>query len=118
MTKKIDITGAVAERIQDTGPTLPQIDASELVDGIGAEPCGERQSVQLDPISLAHLGNELVQRLRSTGGRPSLADATERCKVPLSREDVAALSEIAATVQRTTGTKPSLAQIASIIIRK
>jgi hypothetical protein len=117
MAKKINIVGAEAERIQDTGRALPRIEASELAAGLGAEPCGERLSGELDPISLAELGNELIKRLRSTGGRPSLTDATERCKVPLSPEDFAALEQIINAIEQQTGTKPSLGQIASVILR-
>ena len=55
--------------------------------------------------------------LRSTGGRPALEDADERCKVPLSAEDVAALEKVLGAIERTSGAKPSLGQIASVILR-
>jgi hypothetical protein len=47
---------------------------------------GEAHAPNLDPLSLAALGSELIKRLRS-GGRPAVADATEICRVPLSAED-------------------------------
>ena len=117
MAKKINFIGKKAERIHNTGPSLPRIEPSEIAAALGAEPCGERHSKNLDPISLLALGNELLKRLRSTGGRPSLEGATEQCKVPLRPEDMAALEEITNTIQQKTDTKPSLGQIASVILR-
>lgn len=117
MAKKINTVGKKAERIHNTGPSLPRIEPSEFAASIGAEPCGERHSKHLDPISLLALGNELLKRLRSTGGRPSLEGATEQCKVPLRPEDMVALEEITNAIQQKTDSKPSLGQIASVILR-
>src|SRR5260370_12565202 len=94
MAKKINIVGKALERIDITGRALPRVEPAEFAAALGAEPCGERRSKHLDLISLGELGNELLKRLRSTGGRPALEGATERCKVPLSPEDVAALATI------------------------
>ncbi len=109
--------GKGAERIQNTGPSLARIEPSEFVAAIGAEPCGGPHSQHLDPISLLALGNELLKRLRSTGGRPSLEGATEQCKVPLRPEDVKALEEIAKAIEQETDARPSLGQIASVILK-
>jgi hypothetical protein len=117
MAKKINIVGKKAEQIQNTGPSLPRIEPSEFAAAIGAEPCGEPHSERLDPISLLALGNELLKRLRSTGGRPSLEGATELCKVPLRPEDVKALEEISKAIEQETDARPSLGQIASVILK-
>src|SRR5262249_7543582 len=117
MAKKINIVGKKAERIRNTGPSLPRIEPSEFAAAIGAEPCGERHSKHLDPISLLALGNELLKRLRSTGGRPSLEGATEQCKVPLRPEDMAALERMQKSIEKETGKKPSVGQLASQILR-
>lgn len=77
----------------------------------------ERVGADLDPIAIAEIGAKLLRRLRSTGGRPALADATEFCRVPLSAEDVQALEEIAKQIEQTSWTKPSSGQIASVIVR-
>jgi hypothetical protein len=117
MAKKINIVGKRAERIQNTGPSLPRIEPSEFAGALGAEPCGEPHFEHLDPISLLALGNELLKRLRSTGGRPSLEGATEQCKVPLRPEDMKALEEIAKAIEQETDSRPSLGQIASVILK-
>jgi hypothetical protein len=109
--------GKKAERIHNTGPSLPRIEPSELAAAIGAAPCGEEHLKHLDPVALLALGNELLKRLRSTGGRPSLEGATEQCKVPLRPEDMKALEEIAKAVEQETDVRPSLGQIASVILK-
>src|SRR5262249_25663182 len=59
-----------------------------------------------------------LRRLRSSGGRPALADATEICRVPLSPEDVKALENITGQIEQSTGTKPSSGQVVSVIVRE
>src|SRR5260370_14359487 len=92
MAKKINIVGKKAERIHSTGLSLSRIEPCEFAAALGAEPCDERHSEHLDPISLHALGNELLKRLRSTGA--SLEGATEQCKVPLRPEDMVALRRL------------------------
>ena len=117
MTKKVNIVGKSLEQIESTGRDLPRVEPAEFAAALGAEPCGERHSAHLDLISLGELGNELIRRLRSTGGRPSLEGATERCKVPLSPGDIADLEQIINAIEAKTGTRPALGQIASVILR-
>ena len=116
MAKKSNIGGKALERIEITDPALPRVEPTEFAQALGAEPCGEVRSNHLDLISLGELGNELIKRLRSTGGRPSLEGATERSKVPLTPDDVAKLEEIIAVMEAQTGKRPALGQIASVIL--
>ena len=74
MADKIKKVGARAERIRNTGAKAPR--------GIDRGSCGPRRQAVwraalagTDPISVAALGAELLKRLRSSGGRPALADA-------------------------------------------
>jgi hypothetical protein len=117
MAKKAHVVGKEAKRIHDTSRPLPRIEPAEFAAALGAEPCPDPVADNADLISLAALGNDLIKRLRSTGGRPSLTDASERCKVPLSPEDIAALGQIIEEIEKNTGTRPSLGQIASVIVR-
>ena len=116
MTKKINIVGKALERLNITGPALPRMEPDEFAVALGAEPFAEPRTKLLDLISLGELGNTLIKRLRSTGGRPALAGATERCKVPLTPDDVAKLEEIIAVMEAETGKRPALGQIASVIL--
>lgn len=117
MSKKIDITGNPARRIDVSGKPQRRIEPVEFAAALGAESVAETHAPNLDPLSLAALGTELIRRLRSTGGRPALADATEFCRVPLSAADVAALERITTNIEHTTGTKPSPGQVISVIVR-
>jgi hypothetical protein len=117
MARKSNIVGKALERIDITGPALPRVEPAEFASALGAEACDEHHAKHLDLISLGELGNELIKRLRSTGGRPSLAGATQRCKVPLSPGDVADLEQIINAIEAKTGTRPALGQIASVILR-
>lgn len=117
MSKKIKIVGKQAGRVRDTGKAMRRVEPAKFASALGAEPCSPEASRGIDPISLAAIGNELLKRLRSTGGRPALEDADGICKVPLSAEDIAALELIAESVCEKTGARPSLGQVASVILR-
>jgi len=117
MKEKIVVTGPKPPRITDTGPQPRRISPAEFAAALGAEPCDVRLEGDAGPITLASVGVELLKRLRSSGGRPGLPDATQRCKVPLSETDVSALADIVGAIERATGARPSLGQIASVILR-
>jgi hypothetical protein len=118
MAKKIRIVGTSAKKVQILNQAKPRIDATELALGLGAAPCGEKASGFLDPIALAELGTQLLRRLRSSGGRPALADATEICRVPLCAEDVHMLETMAAEIGESGVAKPSVGQLASVIVHR
>src|ERR1700722_13626045 len=117
MVKKIIETGRPARRIEVSGKPQRRIEPVEFIAALGAEPIGEAHAPNLDPVSLAALGSELLKRLRSNGGRPALADATEICRVPLSSEDVKTLEGLVAQLETSSGTKPSIGQLVSVIVR-
>jgi hypothetical protein len=117
MAKKIDIIGAKPKRIHIVNPPKPPLDPAAVAEGLGARPCGERIEGNLDPIGLAALGTQLLARLRSSGGRPALADATEICRVPLSADDLNALEKLTAEIEQNTGKKPAVGQVVGVIVR-
>jgi hypothetical protein len=118
MAKKIEIVGAKPKKIEIIDQPKRHIEPAELAAALGANPAGEQTAGNLDLIGLAEIGTQLLARLRSTGGRPALADATEICRVPLSAEDLKALEQITDQIAQTTGTRPSPGQVASIIVRE
>jgi hypothetical protein len=89
---------------------------AEPAAALGAGACGPKVSAQLDPIALAELGTHLLHRLQSSGGRPALADATEICRVPLSAEAVKTLEKMRSQIGISTGAKPSVGQLVSVIL--
>src|SRR5438093_150127 len=94
MAKKITIVGAQPKKIGVVDQPKRRIEPAELAAALGANPCGRQASGDLDPIALAELGTQLLHRLRSSGGRPALSDATETCRVPLSAEDIKTLENM------------------------
>lgn len=118
MAKKINIVGARPKKVQILNQPKRRIDPAELAAGLGASPCGEQVSGFLDPIALAELGTQLLRRLRSSGGRPALADATELCRVPLSAEDIKRLETMVEQIGGSAGAKPSVGQLVSVIVHR
>lgn len=117
MTKKINIVGAKPKKIEIVDQPKRRIDPAAFAAALGANPCGQQAPGDLDPIALAELGGQLLQRLQSSGGRPALADATVNCRVPLSDEDVKTLETLVAQIAGATGTRPSVGQVVSVIVR-
>lgn len=117
MTKQIDIVGAKPKRIDVLDQPKQRIDSADLAVALGANPSGQQSPANVDPVSLAELGTQLLTRLRSSGGRPALADATVSCRVPLSAEDLKTLETIVVQIGESTGAKPSVGQLASVILR-
>jgi hypothetical protein len=118
MAKKINLVGAKPKKIEVVDQPKRRIDPAALAVGLGADPTGQQVPGNLDPIGLAELGTQLLFRLRSSGGRPALEDATINCRVPLSAEDVQMLEAIRSRIGATTGAKPSVGQLVSVIVRR
>jgi hypothetical protein len=118
MAKKIEIIGVKPKTVEVLDQPKRRIEPFELAAALGANPAGQKSAEKLDLISLAELGTQLLDRLRSSGGRPALADATEVCRVPLSSQDIEILETITDRIAQTTGTKPSPGQVASAIVRR
>jgi hypothetical protein len=117
MAKKIQIVGATPKKIEVVDQPKRRIDPAELAGALGANPSGQQAPGNLDPIGLAELGTQLLDRLRSSGGRPALTDATIHCRVPLSAEDVQTLENMLSHIGASTGAKPSVGQLVSVIVR-
>src|SRR6266536_1726484 len=117
MAKKSEIVGAKPKKIEIVNRAKRRVEPAELAAALGAVPCGERIPGNLDLIGLAELGTQLLARLRSSGGRPALTDATEICRVPLSAADLKTLEEMVAQLEGSSGAKPSVGQLVSVIVR-
>lgn len=118
MAKKVVVTGVPAARIEISGNRQRRIEAESIVAALGAEEIQLPCVAALDQIGVAALGTELVRRLRSSGGRPALVDATEICRVPMSTSDLRAIERITDEIAAATGTKPSAGQVISVLIHQ
>lgn len=117
MAKKINVVGAKPKKIEIVDQPKRRIDPAELAAALGAKPLGSQAPRDLDPLALAELGTQLLNRLRSSGGRPALADAAVNCRVPLSAADVKTLETMVAQIGDSAGAKPSVGQLVSVIVR-
>lgn len=101
--------------IQDTSKVLPRLEPSQVKTTLGAEDSELVRRAFGSPLALVLVRQELLERLRSTGGRPSLADTSRRVKIPLGERQWEELEQIASEVA-TPEFSPSAGQIASVLI--
>ncbi|MCL0065539.1 hypothetical protein M1N79_01455 [Dehalococcoidia bacterium] len=108
----------MARIVKDIGPTQRQVDFKVVAEELGAEDMGVTIDTRQGPISLFALRQFLLERLRSSGGRPALvADGRKRRnKISLSDEDWIKLETIAKYYQQEEGINVSPGQIASALI--
>jgi len=67
------------------------------------------------PLTLIQVRQELFQRLKSTGGRPSLSGISDRKKIPIGQDQWSQLEAIAGQAAK-EGFTPSAGQVASVLI--
>jgi hypothetical protein len=102
-------------KIRETNKKLPRIDPSAVAAALGAESTDLRFSGIGSPLTAFQVRQELLKRLHSTGGRPSLSDVSRRVKIPLSATQWEELENIATEVT-SPGFTPSAGQIASVLL--
>ncbi|MGD1075584.1 MAG: hypothetical protein ABR903_05845 [Thermodesulfovibrionales bacterium] len=107
----------MAKTIKDKGSTKRLINPAAIMKTLGAEEAKGEIGMGRGPISLFSLRQFLVDRLRSTGGRPGLEGTRKkRNKIPLFSEDWEKLEELAKYYKETEGLNVSSGQIASALI--
>jgi hypothetical protein len=118
MTKKIEIVGTQPRKIVILDRPKKRMDPEQFAAALGSTRMGVQAKANLDAIALAELGTQLSSRLRSSGGRPALEDAAVNCRVPLSAEDEKILEGMVAQIGQSTGAKPSVGQLVSVIVHQ
>ncbi len=115
MAQKIVSTSPGQKRIRDIGPGASRVDPGVVAEAHGAEetytPLGRAGS----PVSSFQVKAELLNRLRSNGGRPALEGTTRRVKIPVTEEQWNELEDLAASF-KDLGFVPSAGQVASVLI--
>jgi hypothetical protein len=115
MAKKIVATDPPSRRIGDLGPAAPRIDPTRVAEALGAEDTGMTLGLEGSPVSTFQIRAELLDRLRSHGGRPALEGATRRVKIPVTERQWRELEELAASFTD-LGFVPSAGQVASVLL--
>jgi hypothetical protein len=117
MVKQIKITDKPARSINIKDKPARSIDPATVAKALGAEPVKTTGEIDGSPPALFGLRRALYQRLRSTGGRPSLEGAGERQKIPLIEGDWERLQKVA-DLSQSNGFRPTPAQVASILLHQ
>jgi hypothetical protein len=115
MTKRIYTTEPTVKRIRDRSTTFPRVEPNDVAAALGAVPTADRLHDVLGPITLFAVREELVKRLQSSGGRPALAGATRRAKIPVGDQDWLELEKLAAAIA-SAGFAPTAGQVASVLL--
>jgi len=115
MSKQIRTTEPTPRTVLDAGPSPRRVDPRDVASALGAEASGASLEDALTPVTLFALREELLGRLQSSGGRPGLAGATRRVKIPLSDTEWLELEELAAAIT-SPGFAPSAGQVASVLL--
>jgi hypothetical protein len=117
MASKLKITSRSGGIIRHAGAAFRSVGPEAIAKALGAQEVVSRANVHGAPISLHALRRELEDRVRSTGGRPSLEGATKIQKIPLKPEDWSRLEELAARLSR-QGVSATAGQVASVMVHK
>jgi hypothetical protein len=115
MAKRIVATDSGQNRIVDNGPGARHVDPAVVGEALGAEETGITLGREGSPVSSFQVRSELLNRLRSSGGRPALEGATRRVKIPVTESQWRELEELAASFTD-LGFVPSAGQVASALI--
>ena len=115
MANKIVATDSGQKRVRDIGPGSRRVDPAAVAEALGAEETGLALGRGGGPVSSFQVRSELSHRLRSSGGRPALAGATRRVKIPVTEGQWRELEELAASFTD-LGFVPSAGQVASVLI--
>lgn len=103
--------------IKDTSKAQRKIGKAEFVGLIGAEDTGIKVNRKLGPLSMHALKKFLMQKLRSSGGRPTIEGrANKRNKIPMVAGDWEKLEALAQKYADQLKTTPG--QIAAAIIHQ
>jgi hypothetical protein len=115
MNRRIRTSEPAPKVLRDTAPSARRIEPLDVAAAVGAEASGATLEDALAPVTLLALREELLNRLQSNGGRPGLAGATRRVKIPLSDAEWMELEELAVAIS-SPGFAPSAGQVASVLL--
>jgi len=102
-------------RIRNTSLRPSSLSKDEFKAAFGAKAMNLHVGNDSSPVALLQLREQVMERLRSTGGRPALSDAAKKMKIPVTEQDWRDMEKIAQNIEGGKF-KPSTAQVASVIL--
>jgi sugar phosphate isomerase/epimerase len=109
------IARTARHRLVDVSRKPPLVAVADVVAAFGARALGINSGDDKAPVALLTIRDALMQRLRSTGGRPALSGDGSRQRVQVSAEDWKSIVDIASHME-VGRHKASPAQVASALI--
>jgi len=102
-------------RLVDVSHKPPPVAAADVITAFGGRPLAINPGDDKAPVALPTIRDALMQRLRTTGGRPALSGDGPRQRVQVSAEDWQSIVDIANHVA-VGRHKASPAQVVSVLI--
>ena len=106
-----------AKRLKVGGKPAPRVEIDDVASALGAIPVSNGTVSKGSPINFFVLRREMIARMESTGGRPSLSGATRRQKVSLQESEWQCLVHIADEL-KLSGLKVTPGQVAGMLLRQ
>ena len=112
----IRVKGKKLPKVRVKGARLDSVDGPDVAEAVGAQPTGMSAPKARGPAAILGLRRALANRLRSTGGRPSLG-VSRRQKIPLDDSDWDLLCKLARMLADENN-HPTPGQVASVLVRQ
>ena len=122
MSNRIVNTAKRATQIVNTSARANSLEGVTVAKDLGGRPTGYKLDKDTSPITLFQIREELNRLLISAGGRPSLAGAQDKVKVPRFADDWAKIEELTKSLADTAvqgmSFRPSPAQVAAVLLHE
>ena len=122
MPTQIVNTAKKATRVVNTSArphsAIRVLDGATVAKALGAQATGYSLGSDNNPITLYQMRGELARLLTSAGGRPSLAGAQDKVKIPRFSQDWAKIEALADTAAVGMTFRPSPAQVAAVLLHE
>lgn len=119
MAKRIKVINPTQKPIKVIGVTQKSVAPDVVAKALGAKKERVKIDTKQGPVSLFSLRQFLINRLRSSGGRPAvIGTARKRNKIPFFDDDWSKLKIIARYYKKKEGINVSPGQIVSVLIHK
>lgn len=115
-TPRIIDTSPRPRRILDTSKRPAQLSAHSVALAMGAQATGASMGPDTGPMALYQVRQAVQGMLASSGGRPALAGADDRVKIPRIEADWQQIERITAAVAEGATMRPSTGQMAAVLL--
>jgi hypothetical protein len=120
MVKRIKVSSKTLPKIRSTSKMLRKIEPNKVSEALGAKEVYEIDTGNnIGSISAIALRMEIIEKIKSTGGRPSIEFADSEKKIPISDDNWETLKVMANYLTESMGSKSkkvSPTHLASVIL--